>query len=121
MTDRTIKFLAILPNGDTTLAEAVDEANTWQYFLLGDQVQRLALGADAVGMVNAEGRRLALPDNPVATELTRKLNPFLLRHDDWIVGALVVVGSISPSGEVDGRNWNVPDPIVSLFDKRSPT
>ena len=41
---------------------------------------------------------------------------FMLRHDDAIIGDVIVVGATSPTGEVDGEDYDLPDWIMDNVD-----
>lgn len=83
---------------------------------VGGPLEAIRISSDAVAYVHEEGKLIGLPLNVAATKFLDNIGVYrngMLQKGDFIVGPMVVLGCISPDGEWDGEEYDVPAGLVA--------
>lgn len=81
--------------------------------LVGGDIEALSIAADAVMYLNEVGKYAGLPVNANANKVVYLANPGLMPND-YIVGQVVLVGTLNAEGTFDGDDHPVPQSVLDL-------
>jgi hypothetical protein len=81
--------------------------------LVGGDIEALSIAADAVMYLNEVGKYAGLPVNANANKVVYLANPGLMPND-YIVGQVVLVGTLNAEGTFDGDDYPVPQSVLDL-------
>lgn len=111
--ERAVKGLVIEPDKAPEVREIKGYEGMRQ--AVGGYLELIAFTQNTVAYLNEEGKIQAKPDPPnnFATWLCNNVGT-PLRPDDYIVGNMVLFGSLDDKGEYDGDEHDVPSYIVDM-------
>lgn len=112
MLPATIAVLSVPADGPARLIEMTFTLDAAQS-LVGGNLQALPLTRDSTLYCNEDGKWQGLPVNEAANRLARSAS-LGLAPDDFIVGTVLVCGTISPGGQCDGDDYDCPPSVLSL-------
>lgn len=92
----------------------VEDLAGWEDFkkVLDDAyIECIRFTDNTVAYLDEDGKSKGLPYNPLATQWCRVLGVGL-RPDDFIVGTMIIVGTLNEQGQHDGDEHDVPADLI---------
>lgn len=107
----------VVPTGDApAYLTRLDPTLEGFQAMVGGDIEALGLTAGAVVYLHAEGKYAGLPVNGNANKIV-VLAGVGLDPADYLVGQVLVVGDVSPAGQADGYDYDVPDSVIELCER----